>query len=86
MDLDAIWGPRAFPAADAATGPDDAREPGAAVPLGEPDPGWPASPLVRNEASPAPPAAEAQPWLASEPSAPAQLPDTDDPVHPEQTG
>jgi hypothetical protein len=80
MDLDAIWRPRAFPAAD------DAWEPGAAMPLSQPDPGSQASPLVRTEASPAPPPAETQPWLAWEPSAPAQWPDTDDPANPGEPG
>jgi hypothetical protein len=84
--LDPIWGPRAFPGADAAAGPDNAREPGAAVPLGEPDPGPPASPLVRREASPSPPPAETQPWSAWEPSVAARRPDADDPANPEQTG
>jgi len=84
--LDAIWRPGAFPGADAAAEPDDAREPGAAVPLGQPDPGSQPSPLVRKEASPAPPPAETQPWSAWEPSAPAQRPDADDPANPEQTG
>jgi hypothetical protein len=77
--LDAFWEPRAFPGADA-------REPGAAVTLGQPDPGSLASPLVRGEASPAPPPVETQPWSAWEPSAAAQRPDTDDPASPEQTG
>jgi hypothetical protein len=85
-DPAAIWEPGAFPGADAAAWPDDAREPGAAVPLGQPDPGSAAAPLVRREASPAPPPAETQPWSAWEPSAPAQRPDADDPAHPEQTG
>ena len=84
--LDAIWGSRTFPGADAAAGPDDVREPGAAVPLGQPDPGSPAQPLVRREASPAPPPAETQPWSAWEASASAQLPHPDDPANPEQTG
>jgi len=84
--LDPIWGPRAFPGADAAAGPDDMREPGDAVRLGQPDPGSLASPLVRREAGPAPPPAETQPWSAWEPSAPAQRPDADDPANPEQTG
>ena len=84
--LDAIWRPGAFPGADAAAGPDDVREPGAAVPLGQPDPGSPAQPLVRREASPAPPPAETQPWSAWEASASAQLPHPDDPANPEQTG
>lgn len=84
--LDPIWGPRAFPGADAAAGPDDAREPGAAVPLGQPDPGSRASPLVRREVSPAPPPAETQPWSAWDPSAVPQPPDADDPANPEQTG
>src|SRR5215467_16103505 len=66
--LDAIWRPGAFPGADAAAGPDDMREPGDAVRLGQPDPGSLASPLVRREASPAPPPAETQPWSAWEPS------------------
>jgi len=77
--LDAFWEPRDFPGADA-------REHGAAVTLGQPDPGSPASPLVRREASPAPPPVETQPWSAWEPSAAAQRPDTDDPASPEQTG
>jgi hypothetical protein len=55
--LGAVWAPRALPGADAA-GLEDGREPGAAVPLGQPDPG---SPLVRKQASPAPPPAETQP-------------------------
>jgi hypothetical protein len=80
--LDAIWESHAFPASDAATGPDDAREPGAGVPMGQPDPGSLASPLVRREASPAPPPAETQPWSAWEPSATAQRSDTDDPANP----
>jgi hypothetical protein len=84
--LDAIWEPRAFPGADAVAGPDDTREPGAAVPLGQLDPGSPAAPLVRREASPAPPPAETQPWSAWEPSAPAEPPDAGDPANPEQTG
>jgi hypothetical protein len=84
--LDAIWRPGAFPGADAAAGPDDMREPGDAVPLGRPDPGSQASPLVRREAGPAPPPAETQPWSAWEPSAPAQQPDAGDPASPEQTG
>jgi hypothetical protein len=84
--LDAIWEPRAFAGADAAAGPDDAREPSAAVPLGRPDPGSLASPLVRRESSPAPPPAETQPWSAWEPSAPAPQPDADDAADPEQTG
>jgi hypothetical protein len=84
--LDAIWGVHAFPASDVATGPDDAREPGAAVPLGQPDPGSLASPLVRREASPAPPPAETQPWSAWQPSAPAQRPDTDEPANPGELG
>jgi hypothetical protein len=83
--LDAIWEPRGFPGADAAAGPDDAREPGAAVPLGQPGPGWPAAPLVRREASPAPPP-ETEPWSAWEASAPPERPDADDPANPEQTG
>jgi hypothetical protein len=83
---DAIWEPGAFPGADADAGPDGVREPGAAVPLGQPDPGSPAAPLVRREASPAPPPAETQPWSAWEPSALAQAPDADDPANPEQTG
>jgi hypothetical protein len=86
VDLDALWRPRAFPAADAATGPDDAWEPGAAVPLSQPDPGSLASPLVRMEASPAPPPVETEPWLSWEPSAPAQRPDTDDPPNPGEPG
>lgn len=84
--LDAIWRPRGFLGADPAAGPDDAMEPGAAVPLGRPDPGSSASPLVRREASPAPPPAETQPWSAWEPSAPAQRAAADDPANPEQTG
>jgi hypothetical protein len=72
--LDAIWEPRAFPGADAAAGPDDVRDPGAAAPL------------VRREASPAPPPAETEPWSAWEASAPAERPDADDPANPEQTG
>ena len=66
-------------------GPGDAREPGAAVPLGQPGPGWPAAPLVRGEANPAPPP-ETEPWSAWEASAPAEQPDADDPANPEQTG
>lgn len=84
--LDAIWGPHAFPGADAAAWPDDAGEPGAAVPLGQPDPGPSVSPLVRREASPSPPPVETEPWSAWEPSAPAQRPDTGDPGNPEQAG
>ena len=84
--LDAIWEPRGFTGADADAGPDDAREPGAVAPLGRPDPGSPVAPLVRREASPAPPPAETQPWSAWEPSAPAERPDADDPADPEQTG
>jgi len=90
--LDAIWEPRAFSGADAAAGPDDAPPAspspftGAAVPLGQPDPGSPAAPLVRVEASPAPPPAGTQPWSAWEPSALAEQPDADDPANPEQTG
>lgn len=84
--LDAIWEPRALPGSDAAAGRDDVREPGAAVPLGQPDPGPAAAPLVRREASPAPPPAETQPWSAWEASASAQPPDPDDPADPEQTG
>jgi hypothetical protein len=86
MDLDPIWRPRVFPAADAASAPDDAWEPGAAMPLSQPDPGSLASPLVRTEASPAPPPAETHPWLAWEPSAPAQRPYTDDPANPGEPG
>jgi len=89
--LDAIWEPRAFAGADAAAGPDDAPPAspspftGAAVPLGRPDPGSLASPLVRRESSPAPPPAETQPWSAWEPPAPAQQPDADDAADSEQT-
>jgi hypothetical protein len=90
--LDAIWEPRALPGADAAAWPDDAPPAssspftGAAVPLGQPDPGSPAAPLMRREAGPAPPPEEAQPWSPWEPSAPAQPPDADDPANPEPTG
>jgi hypothetical protein len=90
--LGAIWEPRAFPGGDAAAWPDDAPPAspspftGAAVPLGQLDPGSAAAPLVRREASPAPPPEETQPWSAWEPSAPAEQPGTDDPVNPEQTG
>jgi hypothetical protein len=90
--LDAIWEPRGFPGADADAGPDDAPPAspspftGAVAPLGQPDPGSPVAPLVRREASPAPPPAETQPWSAWEPSTPAERLDADDPADPEQTG
>ena len=89
--LDAIWEPRAFPGGDAAAWPDDAPPASpspftsAAVPLGQLDPGSAAAPLVRREASPAPPPAETEPWSAWEASAHAERPDADDPANPEQT-